>query len=375
MTGAAAIAATAITARDRLTRGLIWGSGAVLSLVAYAYGLHVSGPGMADNLVHPLRLAIFAAACLGLPFSLGAGGAASAWLGLSGCLALSAAALELSRRGRASMRPVVPFVLLAAHAMLASILIALGRSHRGLPTAMLSHYAFVGTIFWIATFAVLAASLWSPPPAPATRGTVLRHALVAFAVVLLGGRYASANLQGYQETYTRSRNLQIAVAALRSDSEPSRDVLQLLYPPNPTRILDQIAALRLLRTGPFATRTDSERTPVADRSDIASATPASDGFVDGGTCDSVTGWAWDPALPDSPIVLDLWTGGERLGTVTAKWFRRDLHASGKGNGAHAFRFSFPEPLPPETGRVISVTFAGMSRHLRGSPARVMCRLQ
>ena len=375
VTGAAAIAATAITARDRITRGLIWGSGAVLSLVAYAYGLHVSGPGMADNLAHPLRLAIFAAACLGLPFSLGAGGAASAWLGLSGCLALSAAALDLIRRGRASMRPVVPFVLLAAHAMLASILIALGRSHRGLPTAMLSHYAFVGTIFWIATFAVLAASLWSPPPAPATRGTVLRHALVAVAVVLLGVRYASANLQGYQETYTRSRNLQIAVAALRSASEPSRDVLQLLYPPNPTRILDQIAALRLLRTGPFATRTDSERTPVADRSDIASATPAADGFVDGGTCDSVTGWAWDPAQPDSPLALDLWTGGERLGTVTAKWFRRDLHAAGKGNGAHAFRFSFPEPLPPETGRVISVTFAGMSRHLRGSPARVMCRLQ
>jgi hypothetical protein len=184
----------------------------------------------------------------------------------------------------------------------------------------------------------------------------------------------SANLQGYQETYTRSRNLQIADAALRSASEPGRDVLQLLYPPNPTRILDQIAALRLLRTGPFATRTDREHTLHSHRPNVASATMAADGFVDGGTCESITGWAWDPSQPDSPLALDLWTGDEKLGTVTAKWFRHDLYAAGKGNGAHTFRFTFPEPLPPDTGRIIKVTFAGTSRHLRGSPARVMCRL-
>ena len=72
------------------------------------------------------------------------------------------------------------------------------------------------------------------------------------------------------------------------------------------------------------------RTPLAHRPDIASATTAADGFVDGGTCESVTGWAWDPSQPDSPLALDLWTGDKKLGTVTAKWFRRDLTPREKG---------------------------------------------
>jgi len=372
VTGAVALAATADAARDRIRREMIWASGAALSLATYAYGLHWSGPVMAANLAHPLRLAMFAAACLGLPFSFGANGASSAAIGLAGFATLSVAALYLIRRGQ-SMRPVVPFLLLAAHAMLASILIALGRSERGLQTAMLSHYAFVAIIFWIATFAVLAAC-WPPPPAPATH-RIFRHAIVAAALVALGLRYATANIQGYQETYTRSRNLQMAVGSLRAAGEPSREVLQLLYPPDYSRIRGQIAALRSLRTGPFATGSNRELTTVSQPPDLISATPAADGFFDGGTCEGVTGWAWDPSQPDSPLALDLWTGDERLGTVTANWFRPDLDAAGKGNGAHAFRFAFPEPLPPGTGRVISVTFAGTSRHLRGSPTRVTCRFR
>jgi multisubunit Na+/H+ antiporter MnhF subunit len=372
VTGAVAIA---VTARDRIRREMIWASGAALSLATYAHGLHWSGPVMTANLAHPLRLAMFAAACLGLPFSFGANGASSAAVGLAGCVTLSVGVLYLIRRPGSSMRPVVPFMLLTAHAMLVAILIALGRSERGLQTAMLSHYAFVATIFWIATFAVLAACFWSPAPEPAARGTVFNHAIVAAAVVLLGVRYATANIQGYQETYARSRNLQMAVASLRAAGEPSREVLQMLYPPDYSRIRGQIAALRSLRTGPFATRADGILTPVSQRPDVASPTPASDGFVDGGTCEGVTGWAWEPSQPDSPLALDLWTGDVKLGTVTANWFRRDLYAAGQGNGAHAFRFTFPEPLPPETGRVISVTYAGTSRHLRGSPTRVTCRFQ
>ena len=370
VTGAVAIA---VTARDRIRRETVWASGAALSLATYAYGLHWSGPVVAANLAHPLRLAMFAAASLGLPFSFGTSGVSSAAIGLAGCVTLSVAALSLMRQRHSPMRPVVPFLLLAGHAMLASILIALGRSARGLQTAMLSHYAFVGIIFWIATFAVLAAC-WPLLPAPDTR-RISRHAIVAAAVVALGLRYATANIHGYQETYTRSQNLQMAAASLRAAGEPSREVLQLLYPPDYSRILGEIAALRSLRTGPFATGADEELATVSQRLDIISATPAADGFVDGGTCEGVTGWAWDPSEPDSPLALDLWTGDEKLGTVTANWFRRDLYAAGKGNGAHAFRFTFPEPLPPETGRVISVTFAGRSQQLRGSPARVTCELR
>ena len=99
----------------------------------------------------------------------------------------------------------------------------------------------------------------------------------------------------------------------------------------------------------------------------------SDGFHDGGDCSGTTGWAWDAAHPDAPVVLDVWSGDTLLGTVTANWFRWDLRTTGKGNGQHAFRFLFPAQMELQTGRVVSVTFAGTLRPLRGSPRLVECR--
>lgn len=69
-----------------------------------------------------------------------------------------------------------------------------------------------------------------------------------------------------------------------------------------------------------------------------------EGWVDEVTVTHVAGWARDTDHPAMPVLLEIWTGEDRLGEVLACTHRPDLEAAGKGSGRCAFTFALPVPL-------------------------------
>lgn len=90
------------------------------------------------------------------------------------------------------------------------------------------------------------------------------------------------------------------------------------------------------------------------------------------TCSSITGWAWDPTFPNSPISVDIFDGSTLIATVAANQFRQDLLNSGKGNGVHGFSWPVPASLKNNLSHSISVKYAGTETRLSGSPKTINC---
>ena len=63
----------------------------------------------------------------------------------------------------------------------------------------------------------------------------------------------------------------------------------------------------------------------------------------------ITGWAWDPELPDKPITVEVFSSHELLGSAVADQFRPDLKQQGMGNGKHGFQAKVK--APQEGGKV------------------------
>lgn len=78
----------------------------------------------------------------------------------------------------------------------------------------------------------------------------------------------------------------------------------------------------------------------------------------------VVGWAWNRSKPDTPIGVEVWDGGSLLATIVADAYRKDLRDAGKGNGRHAFMYSFPEPIRDRRSHQITVRVAGTNVALR-----------
>ena len=81
------------------------------------------------------------------------------------------------------------------------------------------------------------------------------------------------------------------------------------------------------------------------------------GAVDGLDRHLVCGWAYDPSLPDSPVVVAAFLGDRLLFRTEADAWRSDLAEAGMGNGRHFFLHAFPEPIAENKLFEISV-FAG-----------------
>ena len=90
------------------------------------------------------------------------------------------------------------------------------------------------------------------------------------------------------------------------------------------------------------------------------------GFLDTANRDGLTGWARDPAAPSERITLRILVNGIEVGDLRADEMRPDLVRAGEGDGAHAFRFAFPTPLPSERRHVIEAVGPDGSR-LSGPP--------
>jgi hypothetical protein len=358
--------------RQRTPRVIVWALVAASVCGAYFWRLNWQAFSVAATVWHPSRLAVFAGACLGLPLASWTTAAWSSAVGWGGGVVFCLASIAVYVRDLMLFRRLYPFLLLATYGLLVCLLIAAGRAAGPPETALTSHYAFAPTLFWIAAVVMLAAAVTTVQRALTPRTRPIAVAAIAVAIALLGSGYWRANLHGYQLAYARSRNLQMASAAISSSAEPPREVLRFLYPPDEERVRRLLAELRTYGLGPFSTRSKNEAARRAAEFTTTPATAGSDGFHDGGDCNGTTGWAWDPAHRDAAVVLDVWSGDTRLGTVTANWFRWDLLRDRKGNGQHAFFFLFPTQTQLRTGRPVTVTFADTGRPLRGSPRIIPC---
>jgi len=98
---------------------------------------------------------------------------------------------------------------------------------------------------------------------------------------------------------------------------------------------------------------DAIRGRLAARAGIDCTAPASDfvmalvnasslrGFVDQAGPRLVAGWAQDESAPETPVCLDIRSGGVRIARVLANRFRADLRAAGLGSGCHGFEVLLP----------------------------------
>jgi len=373
VTGAIGIALATAQEPRRTKRLLAWTAGGTPAIAVYFWGFNWSASLVARNAYHAFRLVTFAAAGVGLPLAMGHDPAVSVATGLAGILSVTAAALLLANIREPLFQDLKPILLLVAHTVVVAFLIALGRSDQGLQTAMLSHYAFCGTLFWIGTVAVLIATYTAGRSSLARHWDVVGRSVVTSVIVLAVIGYSQTNVSGWREAYARSANLQMALSLLAADIEPDPEVRRFLYPEDGERIRRQLRELRGLRMGPFSERTEADRARLLSRFQPQPSPVATDGFLEGGDCETITGWAWDPLHPDQSIRVDLWSGNTRIGTVPASWFRWDLWTAGKGDGRHGFRFAFPEMLELDSGRSITANYAGTDQHLKGSPKIIMCR--
>lgn len=104
---------------------------------------------------------------------------------------------------------------------------------------------------------------------------------------------------------------------------------------------------------------------------ILAAKPAVyQGTIESGTCDLVTGWAWDQNQPNTPVSLDLvdvtYGSPMYVTTIRANTYRPDLVSAGIGNGVHGVSFSIDPNLRYGSPRLFQLRFSGTNSTLSGT---------
>jgi len=102
--------------------------------------------------------------------------------------------------------------------------------------------------------------------------------------------------------------------------------------------------------------------------------PSYEGLVDRCDCTFVGGYALDENNPNVPINVDIYDGGNLIGTVPADRFRRDLFNDGWANPYHGFLFQVPASVKNGKIHPISVKFGGTFLELTGSPNDIACNV-
>ena len=165
----------------------VWCAAAAATLALFLHGYHIPAddPGWQTAIRQPATLAAFIIIYLGAPLALWADVLPSAACGLA---LLAAWAYVIAR----ATRPMVPWIALFAFVLVAAVLEAIGRSSRGLTSALASHYTTTSSLAWIALLGAAAS----------TRISFARYALpIAAASVAASciGIGALVILHGYQQ--------------------------------------------------------------------------------------------------------------------------------------------------------------------------------
>jgi hypothetical protein len=98
-------------------------------------------------------------------------------------------------------------------------------------------------------------------------------------------------------------------------------------------------------------------------------TKRSTGVVDAVDAGHITGWAWDPEQPNTPINVDVYDNDSLLVTLPADQFRKDL-AKFAGNGKHRFFYVIPRKMRDDKEHVFRVKISGTNIELKNSPKTV-----
>ena len=157
--GALAIGLGPQTRRLRTPRLTAWILAALSAFAVYVWHLFWAASSVSAALRHPGRVALFAGACLGLPFASWTSPDWSAVVGWGGFVTLGAASWSIYRCAPLRFRGLQPFLLLATYGLLVSILIAIGRAGGNPQSALTSHYAFAPTLFWMGVVVVLSTAV------------------------------------------------------------------------------------------------------------------------------------------------------------------------------------------------------------------------
>ncbi|HEX3530483.1 MAG TPA: hypothetical protein VH988_25760 [Thermoanaerobaculia bacterium] len=99
------------------------------------------------------------------------------------------------------------------------------------------------------------------------------------------------------------------------------------------------------------------------------------GALERAACTGVSGWAWDPMFPSSPVSVDVLVDGVFQQTIPADLFRQDLVTAGRGDGRHGFVWPIPAALKDGRQHRITVRFSGSDATdlLPGKRPTINCR--
>jgi Putative Ig domain/Matrixin/Ig-like domain from next to BRCA1 gene len=106
---------------------------------------------------------------------------------------------------------------------------------------------------------------------------------------------------------------------------------------------------------------------------VGVAQPNYQGFHDGAGCNTISGWAWDPANPNTTVNVDIYDGNTLIGTTPANMYREDL-LNALGNPNHGFSFLTPAALKNGAVHTINVKFSGTSTLLSNTARTIQCSL-
>jgi len=100
---------------------------------------------------------------------------------------------------------------------------------------------------------------------------------------------------------------------------------------------------------------DAALRPLVAQAAALTAPGALRGYIERTEADGrIEGWAQDIANPELPVLLDVFMGEQRLGSVLACDFRGDLAQAGIGRGHAMFSFQAPGALSPAARQKISI---------------------
>ncbi|HQT66032.1 MAG: hypothetical protein B7Z78_06835 [Rhodospirillales bacterium 20-60-12] len=94
------------------------------------------------------------------------------------------------------------------------------------------------------------------------------------------------------------------------------------------------------------------------------------GFIDHVDRHKITGWAFQPAHPETPVLLDILDGTTLLGQVLAEQMRPDIASAGFGFGNSGFSLHFSSKLAAERAHDIVVRRAADQTLLQNAPWHV-----
>lgn len=97
-----------------------------------------------------------------------------------------------------------------------------------------------------------------------------------------------------------------------------------------------------------------------------------EGFLENVECGAISGWAWDKAQPNTPIMVEFYTGSTVWGSILADRYRPDLKSAGKGNGVHAYSFEVPKALKDGQSRLVRARVLNSSYELKWSGKVLTC---